>query len=153
MRSQVLHTVWCNTSGEAAGEIWNWSQMRDDYYQFSHFLPYTFLFKTLGECAFWTWEWKSVRFFLSMRLWTTSASSRRELTSRVVCEIWPIHGQYKRVTICTCSYQLGYSELPGTQPQTLVHFIHSYFDKEFEVTFNKKGFKRDPCMCIHKNVT
>ena len=25
MKSQVLHTVWCNTSGEAAGEIWNWS--------------------------------------------------------------------------------------------------------------------------------
>ena len=21
----VLHTVWCNISGEAAGEIWNWS--------------------------------------------------------------------------------------------------------------------------------
>ena len=25
MKSQVLHTVWCNISGEAAGEIWNWS--------------------------------------------------------------------------------------------------------------------------------
>ena len=25
MKSQVLHTVWCNVSGEAAGEIWNWS--------------------------------------------------------------------------------------------------------------------------------
>ena len=24
MKSQVLHTVWCNISGEAAGEIWNW---------------------------------------------------------------------------------------------------------------------------------
>ena len=23
--SQVLHTVWCNISGEAAGETWNWS--------------------------------------------------------------------------------------------------------------------------------
>ena len=25
MKSQVLHTVWCNISCEAAGEIWNWS--------------------------------------------------------------------------------------------------------------------------------
>ena len=25
MKSQVLHTVWCNIPGEAAGEIWNWS--------------------------------------------------------------------------------------------------------------------------------
>ena len=25
MKSQILHTVWCNSSGEAAGEIWNWS--------------------------------------------------------------------------------------------------------------------------------
>ena len=25
MKSQVLHTVWCNISGEAAGEIWYWS--------------------------------------------------------------------------------------------------------------------------------
>ena len=25
MESQVLHTVWRNISGEAAGEIWNWS--------------------------------------------------------------------------------------------------------------------------------
>ena len=25
MKSQVLHTVWCNISGEAVGEIWNWT--------------------------------------------------------------------------------------------------------------------------------
>ena len=25
MKSQVLHTVWCNIAGEAAGEIWDWS--------------------------------------------------------------------------------------------------------------------------------
>ena len=25
MKSQVLHTVWCDISGEAAGEICNWS--------------------------------------------------------------------------------------------------------------------------------
>ena len=25
MKSQVLHTVWCNISGEAAGEVWTWS--------------------------------------------------------------------------------------------------------------------------------
>ena len=25
MKGQVLHTVWCNVSGEAAGKIWNWS--------------------------------------------------------------------------------------------------------------------------------
>ena len=25
MKTQVPHTVWCNISGEAAGEIWDWS--------------------------------------------------------------------------------------------------------------------------------
>ena len=25
MKTQVLHSVWCNISGEAAGEIWHWS--------------------------------------------------------------------------------------------------------------------------------
>ena len=25
MENHVLHTVWCNISGEAAGEVWNWS--------------------------------------------------------------------------------------------------------------------------------
>ena len=25
VKTQVLHTVWCNISGEATGEIWNWS--------------------------------------------------------------------------------------------------------------------------------
>ena len=25
MKSQILHTVWCNISGDAAGEIWSWS--------------------------------------------------------------------------------------------------------------------------------
>ena len=25
MKSQVLHTVWCNITGEATGEIWTWS--------------------------------------------------------------------------------------------------------------------------------
>ena len=25
MKSQVLHTVWCNISGEVGGEIWHWS--------------------------------------------------------------------------------------------------------------------------------
>ena len=25
MNSHILHTVWCNTSEEAAEEIWNWS--------------------------------------------------------------------------------------------------------------------------------
>ena len=29
MKSQVLHAVWCNISGEATGEIWNWSLLGD----------------------------------------------------------------------------------------------------------------------------
>ena len=28
MKGQVLHTGWCFISGEAAGEIWNWSLLR-----------------------------------------------------------------------------------------------------------------------------
>ena len=27
MKSQVLHALWCNISGEAAGEIWHWSPL------------------------------------------------------------------------------------------------------------------------------
>ena len=30
MKSQVLPTVWCNSSGEAAGEIWHWSVLKDN---------------------------------------------------------------------------------------------------------------------------
>ena len=29
MKSQILHTVWCNISGEAAGEIWNLSLLAE----------------------------------------------------------------------------------------------------------------------------
>ena len=29
MKSQVLHTVWCHISGEAAGETWYWSLLRE----------------------------------------------------------------------------------------------------------------------------
>ena len=31
MKSQILHTVWCDISGEAAGKIWNWL-LRDEYF-------------------------------------------------------------------------------------------------------------------------
>ena len=31
MKSQALHTVWCNISGEAAGEIQNWSLLGEGY--------------------------------------------------------------------------------------------------------------------------
>ena len=32
--------------------------MKDDYTNNSHYLTYAFLFERLGECPFWTWEWK-----------------------------------------------------------------------------------------------
>ena len=35
------------------------TQLKDDYTTDSHYLIiYTFLVKSLGECTFWTWEWK-----------------------------------------------------------------------------------------------
>ena len=47
----LYHTVW---------RTWLFIAYSDErwlYYQLS--LPtYTFLFKRLGECTFWTWEWK-----------------------------------------------------------------------------------------------
>ena len=32
----------------------------DGYTTNSHHIIYTFLFERLGECTFWTWEWKSL---------------------------------------------------------------------------------------------
>ena len=29
MESQILHTVWCNFAGEAAGEVWNSDHSRE----------------------------------------------------------------------------------------------------------------------------
>ena len=36
MKSQVLHTVWCNITGEGTGEIWTWSLL--EYPGFQRFL-------------------------------------------------------------------------------------------------------------------
>ena len=33
--------------------------MKDYHTTNSHYLTYTFLFKWLGECIFWTWKWKA----------------------------------------------------------------------------------------------
>ena len=65
--------------------------MKDDYTTNSHNLTYTFLFKGLGECTFWTWKWKGqsnareasqykVRAFLSQRFLTIvwAANMKRE---------------------------------------------------------------------------
>ena len=32
--------------------------MKDDHSANSHYLTYTLLFRKVGECTFWTWEWK-----------------------------------------------------------------------------------------------
>ena len=69
MKSQVLHTVWCNISGEAAGEIWNWS-----------YLGVKGLTRSTTECTktdltrkqsfgnrrwgMWTWLWQWKRVFI-----------------------------------------------------------------------------------------
>ena len=34
--------------------------MKDDYPTNSHYLTCTFIFQMLGECTFWTWEWKGI---------------------------------------------------------------------------------------------
>ena len=34
------------------------TQMKDDDTTNSHYPTHTFLFRKLGECTFWTWEWK-----------------------------------------------------------------------------------------------
>ena len=58
MKSQVLHTVWCNISGEAAGEIWNWSLLGTTVIEI-HFLvtvhlqePYRSTEKLAGDALF-----------------------------------------------------------------------------------------------------
>ena len=33
-------------------------RLKDDSCTSSHYLTYTFLFKRLGECTFWAWDWK-----------------------------------------------------------------------------------------------
>ena len=39
------------------GRTWLYTQMKDQYTTNFHCLTCTFLFKRLGECTFWTWEW------------------------------------------------------------------------------------------------
>ena len=50
MKSQVLHTVWCNISGQAAGEIWHWSLLGVKGLQCALFLVAAITRAT------WTWE-------------------------------------------------------------------------------------------------
>ena len=49
------HTVWRTVAHERTWRTWF---MKDDYTAHPHYLNYTFLLKRLGECTFWTWEWK-----------------------------------------------------------------------------------------------
>ena len=54
MKSQVLHTVWCYISGEAAGEFWHWSLsgVKGLNYQFTqHHLIY--FSKSWEDVLFW----------------------------------------------------------------------------------------------------
>ena len=55
MKSQVLHTVWCDISGEAAEEMWKWSLLRVKglNYQFSLAHLYISLLK-VGRMYFLT---------------------------------------------------------------------------------------------------
>ena len=46
------HTVW-RTWLFIAYSVGKWFPLPN-----SHYLTYTFIFKRLGECTFWTWEWK-----------------------------------------------------------------------------------------------
>ena len=43
MKSQVLHTVWRNITGEAAGGIWNWSLLGVEGLDASIFFIETYL--------------------------------------------------------------------------------------------------------------
>ena len=45
-------------------------QMEYDYTTNSHHLIYTFLSKRLGECTFWTWEWKGYCISLGHIFWS-----------------------------------------------------------------------------------
>ena len=51
--------------------------MKDDYTTNSHYLTYTFLFKRLGECTFWTYGSERER-TLSIKIKTTHTQKRGE---------------------------------------------------------------------------
>ena len=37
-----------------------YSDEKSLHFRNSHYLTYTFLFQRMGECTFWTWEWKGI---------------------------------------------------------------------------------------------
>ena len=83
MKSQVLPTVWCNISGEAAGEIWNWSLL--EVKGFNSF----YMAKMLVVLLVWVLEWEMKDFviqFCFLFFWNCPSPSCFVFHS--ACEQW-----------------------------------------------------------------
>ena len=51
MKSQILHTIWCNIFGEAAGGIWSWSVLGMKELIGCFYLPCPAPWKNLDRCS------------------------------------------------------------------------------------------------------
>ena len=71
MKSQVLHTVWCNISGGAGGEIWNWSVLG-----VKGLKPGSHMIAAIATIA----DNLSVPCLVCERLWNNSDYIRRDLS-------------------------------------------------------------------------
>ena len=68
--SQVLHTVWCNITGETTGEIWTWPHLEQKWLKLEQFVLRMWLL-TLTVCPAGPRRWLcSCYWFLSCVLWS-----------------------------------------------------------------------------------
>ena len=85
MKSQVLHTVWCNISGEAAGEIWNWSLFGMKGLNALCLIKFCFPAHSLSRL-----RWRSRRSDLVLRPWAFSQT--RDVCTDCTDWLWVVDG-------------------------------------------------------------
>ena len=87
MKCQVLHNVWCNSSGEALGEFWNWSLSG-----VKGFIPQAWIYKRyLPRRAWHPWlclRWESRFFILTLRCRCHTAEFWSVVSVGYSCLIW-----------------------------------------------------------------
>ena len=87
MKSQVLHTVWCSISGEAAGEIWTWSLLGVKWLMAGRCSAD--LQPVQIEVKYFNVAWRN---FPSKQHWTRNAAWKSHIAR--CFHLWNYHAQY-----------------------------------------------------------
>ena len=80
----------------------------------SHYTTYAFHFKKLGECTFWTWEWKA---WLKASGWTRQADFPYQQEAKAFAPLLSGNGRLPQGTIQEWSFQMS----PAASPEILHH--------------------------------